>query len=71
LRGEALNSGAVKGFRTLESAAGRLHRDLSYAPVVEALRPLVGDASLVAGLSDLARQVVVVDGTTGTVQVLS
>jgi DNA-binding CsgD family transcriptional regulator/tetratricopeptide (TPR) repeat protein len=52
---EALRSAETRGFRTLESAAGRLHRDLSYAPIVEALRPLVADAALVEGLSDLAR----------------
>lgn len=52
---EALRSAGTRGFRTLESAAGRLHRDLSYAPIVEALRPLVADAALVDGLSDLAR----------------
>jgi DNA-binding CsgD family transcriptional regulator/tetratricopeptide (TPR) repeat protein len=52
---EALRSARVRGFRTLESAAGRLHRDLSYAPIVETLRPLVAEAALVDGLSDLAR----------------
>jgi DNA-binding NarL/FixJ family response regulator len=52
---EGLRAAAEKGFRTLECAAGRLHRDLSYAPVVEALRPLVAEAPLVEGLSDLAR----------------
>jgi DNA-binding CsgD family transcriptional regulator len=52
---EALRSAGEKGFRTLESAAGRLQRDLSYAPMVEALRPLVAEAALVNGLSDLAR----------------
>ncbi|HEY3261146.1 MAG TPA: AAA family ATPase [Pseudonocardiaceae bacterium] len=52
---EALRAARDRGFRTLESAAGRLHRDLSYAPVVEALRPLVADPVLVDGLSDLAR----------------
>ena len=45
----------ARGFRTLESAAARLQRDLSYAPIVEALRPLVAEAALVEGLSDLAR----------------
>jgi DNA-binding CsgD family transcriptional regulator/tetratricopeptide (TPR) repeat protein len=52
---EALRSAGRGGFRTLESAAGRLHRDLSYAPIVEALRPLVTEAALTRGLSDLAR----------------
>jgi DNA-binding CsgD family transcriptional regulator/tetratricopeptide (TPR) repeat protein len=52
---EALRSARTRGFRTLQSAAGRLHRELSYAPIVDALRPLVADAALVAGLSDLGR----------------
>ena len=52
---EGLRSADARGFRTLESAAGRLQRDLSYAPIVEALRPLVAEAALVDGLSDLAR----------------
>ncbi|HEY5986981.1 MAG TPA: AAA family ATPase, partial [Streptosporangiaceae bacterium] len=52
---EALQSAGGSGFRALESAAGRLHRDLSYAPIVAALRPLTADAALVTGLSDLAR----------------
>ncbi|HEY3009244.1 MAG TPA: AAA family ATPase [Micromonosporaceae bacterium] len=52
---EALRSAAASGFRALESTAGRLHRDLSYAPLVEALRPLVNEPALVEGLSDLAR----------------
>ena len=52
---EGLRAAGERGFRTLESAAGRLHRDLSYAPIVEALRPLVAEAALVEGLSDLAR----------------
>jgi DNA-binding NarL/FixJ family response regulator/tetratricopeptide (TPR) repeat protein len=52
---EGLRAAGETGFRTLESAAGRLHRDLSYAPIVEALRPLVAEAALVEGLSDLAR----------------
>jgi DNA-binding CsgD family transcriptional regulator len=55
LASEALRSAGASGFRTLESAAGRLHRDLSYAPIVEALRALVAEAALVDGLSDLAR----------------
>jgi DNA-binding CsgD family transcriptional regulator/tetratricopeptide (TPR) repeat protein len=52
---EALRAARERGFHTLESAAGRLQRDLSYAPIVEALRPLVAEAALVEGLSDLAR----------------
>jgi DNA-binding NarL/FixJ family response regulator len=52
---EGLRAAGERGFRTLESAAGRLQRDLSYAPIVEALRPLVAEAALVEGLSDLAR----------------
>jgi predicted ATPase len=52
---EALRAASRHGFRALEGAASRLHRDLSYAPIVEALRPLVADAALVQGLSDLAR----------------
>jgi DNA-binding CsgD family transcriptional regulator/tetratricopeptide (TPR) repeat protein len=52
---EGVRSAEARGFRTLQSAAGRLQRDLSYAPIVEALRPLVADAALVDGLSDLAR----------------
>ena len=52
---EGLRTVGEKGFWTLEGAAGRLHRDLSYAPIVEALRPLVAEAALVEGLSDLAR----------------
>jgi predicted ATPase len=52
---EGVRSAEARGFRTLESAAGRLQRDLSYAPIVEALRPLIAEAALVDGLSDLAR----------------
>jgi predicted ATPase len=52
---EALRAARERGFHTLESAAGRLQRDLSYAPIVEALRPLVAEPALVEGLSDLAR----------------
>jgi DNA-binding CsgD family transcriptional regulator len=55
LASEGLRSAGARGFRTLESAAGRLQRDLSFAPLVEALRPLVAEAALVDGLSDLAR----------------
>jgi DNA-binding CsgD family transcriptional regulator/tetratricopeptide (TPR) repeat protein len=52
---EGLRAAAEKGFRILESAAGWLDRDLSYAPMVEALRPLVAEPALTEGLSDLAR----------------
>jgi predicted ATPase len=55
LASEGLLSAEARGFRTLDSAAGRLQRDLSYAPSVEALRPLVAEAALVDGLSDLSR----------------
>jgi predicted ATPase len=55
LGSEGLRSAGARGFRTLGSAAGRLHRDLSFAPIAEALRPLVAEAALVDGLSDLAR----------------
>jgi DNA-binding CsgD family transcriptional regulator len=55
LASEGLQRAGARGFWTLESAAGRLQRDLSYAPIVEALRPLVAEAALVDGLSDLAR----------------
>jgi DNA-binding NarL/FixJ family response regulator/tetratricopeptide (TPR) repeat protein len=55
LAAEGLRSAGARGFRTLESAAGRLQRDLSYAPIVEALRPLVAEPALIDGLSDLAR----------------
>jgi DNA-binding CsgD family transcriptional regulator len=55
LASEGLQRAEARGFWTLESAAGRLQRDLSYAPIVEALRPLVAEAALVDGLSDLAR----------------
>jgi DNA-binding CsgD family transcriptional regulator len=55
LASEGLRSAGARGFRTLESAAGQLQKDLSFAPIVEALRPLVAEAALVDGLSDLAR----------------
>jgi predicted ATPase len=55
LASEALQRAGARGFWTLGSAAGRLQRDLSYAPIVEALRALVAEAALVDGLSDLAR----------------
>ncbi len=53
-----------RGVLTLHGTAGPLQRDLSYAPLVEALRPLLRGAgpsgrarveALVEGLSDLAR----------------
>jgi DNA-binding CsgD family transcriptional regulator/tetratricopeptide (TPR) repeat protein len=50
-----------RGFLTLIGAAGRFHTDLTYAPLLQALRPLV-DATdpsrrdqLIAGLDDLSR----------------
>jgi predicted ATPase len=52
---EGMRAAAEKGFRILESAAGWLDRDLSYAPMVEALRQLVAEPALTEGLSDLAR----------------
>jgi DNA-binding CsgD family transcriptional regulator len=49
-----------EGFVALCGSGGPLHRDLSYAPVVEALRPLVRGpaaevAALVEGFGDLGR----------------
>jgi DNA-binding CsgD family transcriptional regulator len=52
---DGLRLAAARGFQALDSAAGRLDRDLSFAPLVAALRPLVGEPQLVDGLSDLAR----------------
>jgi predicted ATPase len=42
-------------FALWRAPAGQLQKDLSFAPIVEALRPLVAEATLVDGLSDLAR----------------
>ncbi|MCI4061295.1 AAA family ATPase [Micromonospora sp. R77] len=53
---EGLAIAEASGFTVLASAAGPLDRDLSLAPVVEALRPLVdGGTTLGQGLTDLAR----------------
>lgn len=55
---EVLSRARADGFVTLQGSGGPLQRELSYAPVVEALRPLLrGPAvgTLVDGLSDLAR----------------
>jgi DNA-binding CsgD family transcriptional regulator len=56
----ALQQVRQEGFIALCGSGGPLHRDLSYAPVVEALRPLMHGpaadvAALVDGLGDLAR----------------
>jgi AAA ATPase-like protein len=55
LASEGLRLARARGFRPLEGAAGQLQKDLSFAPIVEALRPLVAEAALVDGLSDLVR----------------
>jgi hypothetical protein len=60
---EGLRAAGEKGFRTVESAAGRLHRDLSYAPIVEALRPLVAESGLVDGLRGGRSRVTLVGAT--------
>src|SRR3712207_9327424 len=61
---EAVTVARGRGLLTLRGTAGPLQRDLSYAPLVEALRPLLRGAgpsgrarveALVEGLSDLAR----------------
>ena len=61
---EAATVAHSRGVLTLYGTAGPLQRDLSYAPLVEALRPLLRGAgphgrarieTLVEGLSDLAR----------------
>ncbi|MGY1679306.1 ATP-binding protein [Geodermatophilus sp. SYSU D01176] len=61
---EAVAVARGRGVLTLHGTAGPLQRDLSYAPLVEALRPLLRGAgpsgrarieALVEGLSDLAR----------------
>lgn len=48
---------AAQGFVELHGAACAYQEDLSFAPVVEALRPLVrgGDRELLDGLTDLGR----------------
>jgi len=60
LAAEALTRASAAGFETLSAAAGPLERDLSYAPVVQALRPLLDGSParrrlLTDGLSDLGR----------------
>lgn len=57
---EALVAARARGFVTLSAGAAPLEQDLSYAPIVRALRPLLdGDddrrAALVSGLPDLGR----------------
>src|SRR3712207_7246027 len=61
---EAVTVARGRGLLTLHGTAGPLQRELSYAPLVEALRPLLRGAgpsgrarveALVEGLSDLAR----------------
>ena len=58
---EGLALARTHGFTTLRAAAGALEQDLSYAPVVQALRPLLDAGgpprrrSLTDGLPDLAR----------------
>lgn len=58
---ECLAASLDRGFLPLSGAAGALQQDLSYAPLVEALRPLVrqaarpGRPALVEGLPDLGR----------------
>src|SRR3954470_20636610 len=60
LAAEALARASAAGFELLSAAAGPLERDLSYAPVVQALRPLLDSSParrrlLTDGLSDLGR----------------
>src|SRR3954454_11479346 len=60
LAAEALARASAAGFEVLTAAAGPLERDLSYAPVVQALRPLLDSSParrrlLTDGLSDLGR----------------
>jgi DNA-binding CsgD family transcriptional regulator len=60
LAAEGLATASAAGFETLAGAAGPLERDLSYAPVVQALRPLLESSParrrlLTEGLSDLGR----------------
>jgi predicted ATPase len=54
---ECLAMAAERGFVGLRGTACAYHGELSYAPVVEALRPLIGagDRSLTDGLVDLGR----------------
>lgn len=57
LAGEALRQAEAAGFRTLRGTCARFQADVSFAPLVQALRPLVGGGQrdLTAGLTDLAR----------------
>jgi DNA-binding CsgD family transcriptional regulator len=50
---ECLRDAEHQGFTPLHGAGAALQRDLAYAPIVEALRPLVRDPALVHGLPDL------------------
>ncbi|MGH3994182.1 MAG: AAA family ATPase, partial [Pseudonocardiaceae bacterium] len=58
---ECLAAARSRGFLTLQGVGGALQRDVTYAPLVEALRPLVhqkarpGRPALVDGLLDLGR----------------
>lgn len=52
---ECLREAQGRGFRALTGVGAVLQQDLAYAPVVEALRPLVRDAGLTDGLPDLGR----------------
>jgi DNA-binding CsgD family transcriptional regulator len=58
---EALHRARVRGFRVLHGTASPHQEDLSYAPLVEALRPVVNegrqpsDRHLLDGLVDLSR----------------
>jgi DNA-binding CsgD family transcriptional regulator len=45
----------ANGFRALTGSGGPLHQDLSYAPIVAALRPLVAESRMVRGLGELRR----------------
>jgi len=55
LAGEIIRRLGDDGFRAVQGSGGPLHRDLSYAPVVAALRPLVSEARMVHGLGELGR----------------
>ena len=57
LAGEALRQAGAAGFRTLRGTCARFQADVSFAPMVQALHPLVGptEHDLTAGLPDLAR----------------
>lgn len=55
LAGAVVERLRADGVRVVAGSGGPLHRDLSYAPIVEALRPLVADARMVQGLGELRR----------------